>query len=268
MLKKILAAALWLPLMALAQSYPSPTYQNLTVLGTFTSTGNIGLSSLATQAANTVVANATASNASPTAIAVPSCSTSSSALNWTTSGGSSALTCNTAINAATLGGSTFASPGPIGSTTASSGAFTTISASTGITATAGITSYKGVSTVANGVPSEYAQINSTAQTASIASATLYAVPSGGSGFYLVFVDLICTTTGTGGTVQASLGWNNGSASMTANSSINSLSTLGNEVTQIFTVYSAASQNITYSTTVSGASGSPQYSVRIRLFYLG
>lgn len=36
MLKKLLLAALWLPLMALAQSYPSPTYQNVTVLGTLT----------------------------------------------------------------------------------------------------------------------------------------------------------------------------------------------------------------------------------------
>ncbi|HKU19344.1 MAG TPA: hypothetical protein VJP80_08890 [Candidatus Saccharimonadales bacterium] len=36
MLKKLLLAALWLPLMALAQSYPSPTFQNFTVNGTAT----------------------------------------------------------------------------------------------------------------------------------------------------------------------------------------------------------------------------------------
>lgn len=39
MLKKILLAALWLPLMALAQTYPSPTYQNVTILGTLNVTG-------------------------------------------------------------------------------------------------------------------------------------------------------------------------------------------------------------------------------------
>lgn len=42
MLKKLLLAALWLPLMALAQTYPSPTYQNLTVLGT-THEGNVAI---------------------------------------------------------------------------------------------------------------------------------------------------------------------------------------------------------------------------------
>lgn len=85
------------------------SFTNLTATGIVTLPA-ISLSALATQAANTIVANATGSTASPTAIAVPSCSTSSSALNWTTSGGASAIACNTAINAATLGGSTFASP--------------------------------------------------------------------------------------------------------------------------------------------------------------
>lgn len=131
-----------------------------------------------------------------------------------------------------------------------------------------VTAYNGISTIANGIPSEYAQINLTAQTASVASATLYAVPSSGAGFYLAIVDTICTTAGTAGTVSATIGWNNGSAAATAASGAMSLSTLGNETTQIFTVYSAASQNITYSTTVTGAAGSPQYSVRIRLVYLG
>lgn len=104
------------------------SFTNLTATGTVTLPA-IALSGLATQAANTIVANATGSSASPTAIAVPSCSTSSSALNWTTSGGASALTCNTAVNAATLGGATFASPGAIGSGTASTGSFTGLVAS-------------------------------------------------------------------------------------------------------------------------------------------
>lgn len=132
MLKRILIAALIWPLVALAGTYPSPTFQNLTVLGTFTASGNVGLPSLAAQAANTVVANVTASSASPTAFAMPSCSTSASALTYTTSTG---FTCNTAINAAQLGGATFAAPGPIGSTTASTGAFTTISASSTVSGT-------------------------------------------------------------------------------------------------------------------------------------
>lgn len=84
---KLGLVALLLPLVAFAQSYPSPTFQNLTVLGTFTGSGNIGLPTLAAQAANTVVANVTAASASPTAVALPSCSTANSALKYTSATG-------------------------------------------------------------------------------------------------------------------------------------------------------------------------------------
>lgn len=99
--------------------------------------GGVGVNGIAAIAANTVLANSTGSSASPTAFAMPGCSTSSSALNWTTSTG---FTCNTAINAATLGGATFASPGSIGGTTAAAGKFTTLQATSTITpsTTAGI----------------------------------------------------------------------------------------------------------------------------------
>jgi hypothetical protein len=99
--------------------------------------GGIGLNGITAIAANTVLTNASGASASPTAFAMPSCSTSASALNWTTSTG---FTCNTAVNAATLGGATFASPGSIGSTTASAGKFTTLQATSTITpsSTAGI----------------------------------------------------------------------------------------------------------------------------------
>lgn len=49
--------------------------------------GNVTASSLAAQAANTVLANVTASSASPTAFAMPSCSTSTSALQYTSGTG-------------------------------------------------------------------------------------------------------------------------------------------------------------------------------------
>lgn len=132
MLKRIFLAALWLPLAALAQSYPSPTYQNVTVLGTLTNTNGVTLASLAQQAANTVLANATGATANVTAFAMPSCSTSASALNWMSGSG---FTCNTAVNASQLGGATFASPGSIGSTTPGSGVFTTLSASSTVSGT-------------------------------------------------------------------------------------------------------------------------------------
>ena len=92
-------------------------------------TNGITLGNLAQAAANTVLANATGVTANVTAFTMPSCSTSSSALGWTSGSG---FACNGSINAATLGGATFASPGPIGSTTPGTGAFTALS-STGAT---------------------------------------------------------------------------------------------------------------------------------------
>jgi hypothetical protein len=90
--------------------------------------GDVPLTGLATQTANTVVGNGTASSASPTALAMPSCSAAADALIWTTSTG---FGCNAAVNASTLGGATFASPGAIGGTTPAAGSFT------GLTVTAG-----------------------------------------------------------------------------------------------------------------------------------
>ncbi|MFT4068937.1 hypothetical protein [Paraburkholderia sp.] len=92
MKKLILLPLLLLSSIAFGQSYPSPTYNNLTVLGTFT--GTVGLGNLPAQAANTVLANATASSASPTAVAMPSCSGSNNALRWTSGSG---FTCASGI---------------------------------------------------------------------------------------------------------------------------------------------------------------------------
>lgn len=89
-MKKILLAVLMWPLLVLAQNYPSPTFQNATVLGTLTATLPVG--SLAAQAANTVVANVTGSSASPTAVAIPSCSAPNSALQYTSGAGPSCAT--------------------------------------------------------------------------------------------------------------------------------------------------------------------------------
>lgn len=64
------------------------------VTTSFTATGLVTLADLATQAANTVLVNATAGVASPTAQAVSSCSGTNSALTWTTNTG---FGCSTTI---------------------------------------------------------------------------------------------------------------------------------------------------------------------------
>lgn len=56
--------------------------------------GNVAATSLAAQAANTVVANVTGASASPTAVALPSCSTANSALKYTSGSG---LSCGSAF---------------------------------------------------------------------------------------------------------------------------------------------------------------------------
>lgn len=69
--------------------------------------GGVGVNGIAAIAANTVLANATGSSASPTAFAMPSCTGAANALGYTSGTG---IICNGSINAATLGGATFASP--------------------------------------------------------------------------------------------------------------------------------------------------------------
>jgi hypothetical protein len=64
--------------------------------------GNVTAAALAAQAANTVVANVTASSASPTAVALPSCSGTNNAIKYTSGTG---FTCGS--NFALLTGSTF-----------------------------------------------------------------------------------------------------------------------------------------------------------------
>jgi hypothetical protein len=64
-----------------------PTLTGVTITTSFSAAGLVGLTNLASQAANTIVANATAGAASPTAISVPSCTGSANALQWTSGSG-------------------------------------------------------------------------------------------------------------------------------------------------------------------------------------
>lgn len=141
MLKRILLCVILAPMAALAQTYPSPTFNNVTsqgtatlnnatVSGTFTATGKIGLPSLAAQAANTVVGNATGSSATPTAITVSGCNGAAQALQWTNGSG---FGCNSSV----------ATSGANANITSLTGLTTPLSVSqggTGVTSSTGSTS--------------------------------------------------------------------------------------------------------------------------------
>lgn len=123
-------------------------------------------------------------------------------------------------------------------------------------------------------PQVVAVLNLTGQTAAIGLTTLYTVPASGSGFYRVSYSLILTTAGTGGTIFNNFTWNNGIATGTiSGSSLSTTTTLGAEVTGYATntggvFYCAAGTVVTYQITFAGVTGSPVYTLRIRLEYLG
>lgn len=85
--------------------------------------GNVSATTLAAQAANTVIANVTGSSASPTAFAMPSCSTSTSALQWTSGTG---FVCGSSF--ASLTGATFTGPVVINDPTSSGASSLKVSA--------------------------------------------------------------------------------------------------------------------------------------------
>jgi len=107
------------------------------------------------------------------------------------------------------------------------------------------------------------------QSGSIAPTTLYSVPPGNAGMYAVYADVVVTTPAAAGTVQVNVSWNNGTTSAGLNSAPFSLAATGEQAALVGSFYSAGSQNITFSTTVSGVSGGPPaYQLSLRLVFLG
>ena len=139
MLKRILFAALWLPLLALAQSYPSPTFNNLTVQGTATLTSatisgssSLGVTSV-TSSSGITLGELVSPNITPFRFG----DGSGWKLNFQTTSGTTFASLKDNGNFVANGG---IDSTPVGATTPSSGAFTTLSASSTVSGT-GFTSY-------------------------------------------------------------------------------------------------------------------------------
>jgi len=112
------------------------------------------------------------------------------------------------------------------------------------------------------------KVDLTGQTGSVGPNTLFVVGPLGAGMYAVWVDVIVTTAGSGGTVVANVTWNNGTTTAGLNSSAFNLNAQGEQAALLGNFYAVASQTITYSTTVASASGNPVYALRIRLQFIG
>lgn len=108
----------------------------------------------------------------------------------------------------------------------------------------------------------------TGQTAAIASTPLDSVRANRAGVYQINVSEILTTAGTAGTIATNVICNNGVLALTQTSpTITTTASLGTEVDAVFTCFMAAPQAMNYSTTFTSVTGSPAYSVRIRVTYL-
>lgn len=136
------------------------------------------------------------------------------------------------------------------------------------------TKYNNIATVANGVPSEIAQINTTGLTGNVSIATLYAVPASGAGMYRVSVFAVETVAGS---ISSTLPRTeitftdvDANTSITINATATSTANTVGTANQGQVVMNVkASTNIQYATTgyASNAAGMT-YAIHIRLEALG
>ena len=127
------------------------------------------------------------------------------------------------------------------------------------------TNYNGVALGGTGQPylPSGGVVDLSAQTGSVTATNLF-TPSANGLFRLSYY-LTTTTAGSAGTVSVTFTWTDEAKAETFTSSTLSLSALGALAPQApLVIYAKTTAAIQYSTTVSGATGSPQYSLHIRV----
>jgi hypothetical protein len=143
-----------------------------------------------------------------------------------------------------------------------------------------ISQYNGINTVSNGVPAEFATVDSTGLVASTGTVTLYAVPATGAGQYRVSGNAKITTTGTSpvigpltitytdpdGTVCAMIVPSSNSAGTVSASgnAANSATATGVMLFSTILVNAKLSTNIQYSFPVSGTVGAGAWNLHLKL----
>ena len=150
--------------------------------------------------------------------------------------------------------------------TAAQPAFTDLSGNLGAgqMPTSAATSYAGVTLAGLGLAAVAAAVQSTGQAASIGSTNL--LTSAVAGLYIIFGTVTCTSAGSAGTVSVSVTHTDADSSATiaavsGNISLTSTTNAAGNSALILRRVKAGT-NVTYSTTVTGATGSPQYSVSV------
>lgn len=139
-----------------------------------------------------------------------------------------------------------------------------------------LSQYAGIPLVANGVPVEVATANLVTQGANVGSATLYAVPALGAGFYRATCYAVVTVADAVSSTlpNVGIGWTDNDSSVallagtvTSTNTANAPGAFGYGE-QIF--YAKPNTNVTYQTSnyASGTAGAMKYAVHIRLEYLG
>lgn len=131
--------------------------------------------------------------------------------------------------------------------------------------------HNNLQSIQGGTSGEYYHLNAdqagfsvslTGQTGSIGATTI-TTPTG-SGMWDVSVYHVCTTAGTGGTLTTNILYNDGTAARTIAPAANISLAATNYAGGVTTMRCLTANAIQYSTTVAGATGSPQYALYIKL----
>lgn len=146
-----------------------------------------------------------------------------------------------------------------------------------------IATYNSMTTVANGVASIVAKADAVAQSANVATTTLFAVPAGGAGMYRASCYVVITQAATTSSTMPYCGvlWTdsdtNTSSGVQVTSQLNT-NTVGTtsangslgQSTGTAIINAKASSNITYQTVNYASSGATpmQYAIHVKLEYLG